>query len=804
MGMAGEDANEIYEKAIELGFMAAAQADAAVNEFKRSKEPNFASFLLQRGLVDLAQLAELQPMADAMEATMVGLASSADPIVGKTFSDCTVERKLGQGGMGAVYLAIRESDAKEVVVKFLAQEQAADPAWRGRFLREAEVMRRISHPNIVGIFDVEGEIKAPYIVMEFVDGSPLEDVIEDGPIEPKEAARIGRDIALALAHAHDAGVIHRDIKPANVLLSKTGEVKVLDFGLAKSVESDDGLSLPGQILGTPYYMAPEQWGDHMVDSRCDVFSLGATLYHLVTGVVPFQGKSPQAISRKVMKGQFAPPRAMVPDMPADLELAIFRMMERDRRFRYRNATECAEALDQVLKGKEVDVPRLIALSQGRPTGKRYALLPGGTFTLGREASCSIEISDRSVSRQHAQIERGNTGYVLRDLGSSYGSFVSGMRIREVVLKNEDQIKLGKVEFRFHDGGLGQATLTTRRVSEDRLLVRTSPASFVDTLVSMGDRRIVQHLLEVLAPQAVDDQVTMVRAILRLQVGGDFSERIGSALETRLRKKRLRAPRQLFTITHENLSDDIDSWLAWWDQARASFPAQVGPQSATNPARLLVTAGEPTARAVPLDKGTMFGVGRDESSAVRLDSRSVSRLHATIFRFHKRFVLRDEGSRFGTLVNGERTRLCFLKTGDRIVLGKVELTFEVDKPDASATMADADVLPIEPEAFFAMVEQEEASVASGLIGFIRILEDASWIREEARALFPDNGEKAENLASILLKRYQKEANRAHKLLPQILGPPPTDSVLGWEALLDEKLVDLPVQFVPQGWFPLSAD
>src|SRR5579871_1354688 len=163
---------------------------------------------------------------------------SAEPIdatIGKVFSGCLVEKKLGQGGMGSVYLARRESDGQQVVVKFLAAEQAQNPSWRARFLREANMMQRVSHPNIVAVHSIDGESEQPHIVMEYVDGKGLDAALRAGPLPPLEGARIARDVALGLAEAYKNGIIHRDIKPANVLLTQDGDVKVVDFGLAKNV-----------------------------------------------------------------------------------------------------------------------------------------------------------------------------------------------------------------------------------------------------------------------------------------------------------------------------------------------------------------------------------------------------------------------------------------------------------------------------------------------------------------------------------------------------------------------------------------
>src|SRR5262249_17473938 len=158
-------------------------------------------------------------------------------------------------------------------------------------------------------------------------------------------------------------------------------------GLAKSVQMEDGLSVVGQALGTPAYMAPEQWGEHAVDARCDVYSLGVTLYNLVTRALPFDGASAQAILRKVQGGTFAAPRARRAGTPEALEAGIFRMEAIDRRYRYASAREAAQDLDRVLAGKPVDVPRLVA----RAGGTRHPLLPATSFTLGRDPTCDIAV-----------------------------------------------------------------------------------------------------------------------------------------------------------------------------------------------------------------------------------------------------------------------------------------------------------------------------------------------------------------------------------------------------------------------------
>jgi serine/threonine-protein kinase len=718
-------------------------------------------------------------------------------MVGKVFSACTVVRKLGQGGMGAVYLAKRSEDDAEVVIKFLDPRMAMNPDWRARFLREARVMQRIAHENIVGIYALEGEGDRPHIVIEYVNGEPLDEVVNRGPLEPIQATRIGLHVAEALAHAHTAGIIHRDIKPANVLLNHDGRVKVLDFGLAKSAEGDDQLSMAGQVLGTPHYMAPEQWGTHAVDARCDIFSLGAMLYHLVTGSVPFPGKKPGVVYKKVMKGIMQRPRELAPTLPEDLELVILKAMDRDRRYRYPNAKECAQDLQRILDGEHVDVPKLI-VRKGPDAGKRHALLPGDSFVVGRDESCQVPIVDRSVSRQHARIERGKTGYVIHDLGSTYGTFVGGMRVRDVVLKDRDELRFGKVTVEFRDGGLGRATLAPKAVPADRMQVRTVPQPFVDALVDLQDRRAVLSLLERLAPRAVEDAVERTRTSLRVRFGGEVAENASKLVERALKRATSRAPSQLFAITHENGGDDVERWLTWWDHVRSTYPRQLAPMHSATPTCFEVLEGEPEPRTIELSNEPMFGIGR-EDCAVQLRSRSVSRLHATLFRFDRRHVIRDEGSRFGTLLNGERVRMAFLRYGDELSLGKVKLRFEVQSSQGAETFVHGRH-GVDPEVFMALSEIGHASTAKGLIAFLERAADLGWVAAEAERLFPQDAAKRAELEKTVEAAYREQAKLALARLPKVLPGQPSDDPAAWRQRFEAQKKDLPVQLLPQGWFP----
>jgi pSer/pThr/pTyr-binding forkhead associated (FHA) protein len=733
-----------------------------------------------------------EPPVDSPDERTILDSSEPDTPVGKRFSGCLVERKLGQGGMGTVYLATRESDGEPVVLKFLALDQASNPTWRARFVREASLMKKLSHPNIVRVFEVENEGIKPYMVMEYVNGQGLDALLKAGPIDPLEAVRICRDVAKGLAHAHQDGIIHRDIKPANVLLTKAREVKILDFGLAKEVLNDDGLSMPGQALGTPHYMAPEQWGDHKVDARCDVYSLGVTLYQLLTKQLPFLGSSPSEISRKVAAGSFTRPRAHVPALSEDLELAILQMMALDRRFRYGSAGRCMGALEAILAGTPIEVPRLVE----RKGGKRHALVPGSTFTIGRETTCEVPVLDRTVSRQHARIERTLTGYVIHDLGSTSGTFVGGMRVKDVVLKDKDEVRVGSVVLDFRDE-VASRTVTTRKIDQKLTRLETWPVPIVEALVDFGDRRVVTALLEELAPDHVAKRIESTREKVRSILGGDVAELVCGKLETRLTRKAASVPTFLFTITHENLGEDTEAWLSWWDTGRSMFPPQIARQVPYPRAKVRIAKGEEP-RAFSLDDAFQFALGRDEKSNVALTNPSVSRLHATILRFHTRLVIRDEGSRFGTVVNGSPVRMAFLGHGDRIVLGKVELVFESELP--VVTLAAGEPEPIDPDAWLILEQSQHPSTAQALIRFLEPESHGAWI-DIATARLVEDPKRAASVATKLRERYAQRAKVARELLPQWLGPcDAPDNPAAWLAQFRSKQDELPPQVAPEGWFP----
>src|SRR5262245_1869827 len=234
---------------------------------------------------------------------------------------------VGSGGMGIVLKALDEKLHRVVAIKALAPALAASAMARKRFVREAQAAAAVRHDNVVDIYAVEEDGAVPYLVMEFVDGVSLEEKLRrHGPLQVKEALRIGMQMAEGLAAAHQEGLVHRDVKPANILLENGVErVKITDFGLARAVD-DVGVTKTGDVAGTPQYMSPEQAQGQTVDPRSDLFSLGSVLYAMCTGRAPFRADSAVAILRRVCDDTPRPIREINSEIPEWLILIIDRLL----------------------------------------------------------------------------------------------------------------------------------------------------------------------------------------------------------------------------------------------------------------------------------------------------------------------------------------------------------------------------------------------------------------------------------------------------------------------------------------------
>ena len=268
----------------------------------------------------------------------VSTAETADtsPPRVRYFGDYEIIREIARGGMGVVFQARQMSLNRPVALKMILAGQLANDVDVKRFYTEAEAAANLDHPGIVPIYEVGQHEDQHYFSMGFVEGQSLSHRLADGPLPPREAAELIGRVSEAIEFAHQHGVIHRDLKPANILLDKNGNPRVTDFGLAKKIESDSGLTGSGQIMGTPSYMPPEQAGVKRgeVGPAADVYALGATLYALITGRPPFQASTPLDTVLLVVEAEPVPPSRLVPGLPRDLDTICLKCLEKDPRRRY--------------------------------------------------------------------------------------------------------------------------------------------------------------------------------------------------------------------------------------------------------------------------------------------------------------------------------------------------------------------------------------------------------------------------------------------------------------------------------------
>ncbi len=289
-------------------------------------------------------------------------------------------KKLGDGATGVVYKARRTEDDRSVAIKVLYPSVQEDRQYLKRFFREARTVSQLHHENIIRGIDVGEHDGIYYFVMEFVDGDTLRDLLDrEGPFDEEHVLDVARQVARALQHAGDIGLIHRDIKPDNILIDRDGVVKLCDLGLARKTQDEArSLTRTGTSLGTPYYMSPEQvTGKEDLDVRTDIYSLGATLYRILTGEVPFNGNTSGEIMTKHMTEDLVPPRKINPDVSRSLNRVIQKMMEKDPGDRYQTPEELLEDLEQMLSGHP-------PVHAGRPRSRRHRKIRGNRDGPGRK------------------------------------------------------------------------------------------------------------------------------------------------------------------------------------------------------------------------------------------------------------------------------------------------------------------------------------------------------------------------------------------------------------------------------------
>ncbi|MGE0712183.1 MAG: protein kinase [Planctomycetota bacterium] len=652
-------------------------------------------------------------------------------LVGQRFGSYVAQARLGEGAYAKVYRALRPGDTTPYVLKVCMAE---DPEDRERFRREGELLAAIRHPNVIGLVDRGQERGCHYLVLECADGPNLQQIIEAKRYVPWETAtRAVRQIALGLAAAHAHGVVHRDVKPANVLSARDGTLKVCDFGVSTLDAAITGQA--GQILGSPAYIAPEQWGDHRVDARADLFALGVIYYQLLSGNLPFKGRTPADFSQRILAGEYASLRGLA-QVPREVAAVVDQLLETSRRYRTPSAEALVADLERLLSGSAPNTPRLerqIAPPEDEvddPPDVHY-LVGQDRFLVGGATACEVWLGSGNPAMQQAMLERTPNGLMLRTADDGYPPEVNGQRIaREVLVKGGDVLAFSPGrEFRYMEGNLDPTRPASGR---SRRLTGASLAAppveglrDVPGLVAAALLRVGHPAALLLAVEALDDATQRVerersRGLLeRLGTSAVEAEEVEREAERLWEQRRLFLADQLFQRTHENLGPTAEPWLRWWLEVQARYPLQVAPRTPRAGARLLIAETERQPRYVDLEAGERWTVGRSADNEIVLDDLSISRVHARLHRLVTRVAVVDLGSRQGVRRGGERVECAVLQPGESIELGRVRLRLtELPREEAGGGLT-----PVDSDTFLALTRRASPLVAEALIALLEEVEPA---------------------------------------------------------------------------------
>jgi len=328
-----------------------------------ASETSLADTLIAQGVVTAKQLERVRSQLDPQKTT-------------QQIPGYQILEKLGAGAMATVFKAKQMSLDRLVAIKVLPRKHTNNAQFVQRFYAEGRAAAKLNHPNIVGAYDVSKAGEFHYFVMEYVKGRTVfDDITKNGRYPEKDALNIIIQIAQALEHAHKAGFIHRDVKPKNIMITPEGVAKLADMGLARAVSDREAAEAEaGKAFGTPYYISPEQIrGEVNIDFRADIYGLGATFYHMVTGQVPYDGPNPSAVMHKHLKAELVPPDHLNPNLTTGIGEIIEVCMAKDRKQRYASTSDLLHDLLAITKGeapvqarKKFDLGSLASLEQNGP------------------------------------------------------------------------------------------------------------------------------------------------------------------------------------------------------------------------------------------------------------------------------------------------------------------------------------------------------------------------------------------------------------------------------------------------------
>ena len=399
-------------------------------------------------------------------------------MIGNVIGNYRIDREIGEGGMSHVYVGKTIAETPllpvdfEVVLKVMSDELAGEVTARKRFVKEAQILSKLRHRYITRFYEFINNERGAVLVMEFVEGTPVDLLLtEKGALPIADAVSICQCLLEALVYAHGKGIVHRDIKPANLIRERTGTVKVTDFGIAKIKEGGGGsgatvLTKSGFLLGTPHYMSPEQIREPKdAGAKSDIYSSGVVLYEMLTGVLPFNSRSLPKLIDAIYRGEKQAPRALRPEVDAELEAIVLKSMHPRMDQRFETAREFYEALEEYNARQPIGRPSgahhaasLTPPETPRPVapdgGKHWSLvnvkseanekhaIHGDSVMVGRDRTCSIVLSHPAVSRRHARITLSGQTPMLEDLQSANGTYVNNTRVERVMLKPGDVVRFG--------------------------------------------------------------------------------------------------------------------------------------------------------------------------------------------------------------------------------------------------------------------------------------------------------------------------------------------------------------------------
>jgi serine/threonine-protein kinase len=393
-------------------------------------------------------------------------------MIGNVVGNYRIERELGEGGMSHVYVGRTVARSEilpagyEVVLKVINEELAGEVTARKRFVKEALILEKLRHRYITRFYEFINKSDSAVLVMELVEGTPVDVLLtERGALPIADAIGTAQCLLEALVYAHGKGIVHRDIKPANLIRENAGVVKVTDFGIAKIKEGGTGgtqtvLTKSGFLLGTPHYMSPEQIREPKdAGAKSDVYSTGVVLYEMLTGSLPFNSRSLPKLIDAIYRGEKQQPRALRPEIDAELEAIVLRAMHPRMEQRYESARAFFEALEEYnlrpgytptvrpmpaaqMPAGKASAPQQWQLVHVKPEANEKHSLQGDSIMVGRDRTCSVVLTHPAVSRRHARITMNGGSCMLEDLKSANGTYVNNTRVEKIALKPGDVVRFG--------------------------------------------------------------------------------------------------------------------------------------------------------------------------------------------------------------------------------------------------------------------------------------------------------------------------------------------------------------------------